>query len=225
MKYALKCAKGVRGAPFKSEACTTVADCAGKCAADSQCVHSVFIERRSQCDLKREGALFDYTVIPLATWYFVDYDFNGLGEVDDAQIPVSPDNSGEPETTIPNNNSASSVETNVGGEQQPAHQQDTVVSPVERPECPAERASAPSSNRTSVTVPTCPDGKLILPLEHGTIANSRRTGDGKIYQAPDGATFYIQCCSHSPGPVIKTFIASDFGECMNEYSKTDGCHR
>ncbi|KAK3905540.1 hypothetical protein C8A05DRAFT_41504 [Staphylotrichum tortipilum] len=36
--------------------------------------------------------------------------------------------------------------------------------------------------------------------------------DGKLYQSPDGATFYIQCCSHGAQSVIKTLITANFGE-------------
>jgi hypothetical protein len=50
-------------------------------------------------------------------------------------------------------------------------------------------------------------------------------GDGKLYQTADGATFFIQCCTHGAATVIKSFIAKDFRECMNECSKTDDCNR
>lgn len=44
-----------------------------------------------------------------------------------------------------------------------------------------------------------------------------------MYQSPDGATFFIQCCTHGAQTVIKTIVAADFGECMDECSKTDRC--
>ena len=50
-----------------------------------------------------------------------------------------------------------------------------------------------------------------------------KKGDGKLYQSPDGATFFIQCCTHGAQTVIKTIVAADFGECMDECSKTDRC--
>lgn len=44
-----------------------------------------------------------------------------------------------------------------------------------------------------------------------------------MYQSPDGATFFIQCCTHGASTVIKTIVTADFGECMDECSRTDLC--
>ncbi|KAH6840596.1 hypothetical protein B0I37DRAFT_357472 [Chaetomium sp. MPI-CAGE-AT-0009] len=72
--------------------------------------------------------------------------------------------------------------------------------------CPAVRAAAPTGQAlTYANSPICP------------------TGDGQLYQSPDGATFYIQCCTHGATTVIKTLVTADFGECMDECSKTDRC--
>ncbi|KAJ4288813.1 hypothetical protein N0V88_007140 [Collariella sp. IMI 366227] len=77
---------------------------------------------------------------------------------------------------------------------------------LDSPGCPATRAAAPAGQALIyASSPVCP------------------TGDGKLYQSPDGATFYIQCCTHGAQTVIKTTITADFGECMDECSKTDRC--
>jgi hypothetical protein len=52
---------------------------------------------------------------------------------------------------------------------------------------------------------------------------SRTIGDGQLYQSPDGATFFMQCCTHGARTTIKTLVTADFGECMDECSKTDRC--
>ncbi|KAK3940416.1 hypothetical protein QBC46DRAFT_385330 [Diplogelasinospora grovesii] len=74
--------------------------------------------------------------------------------------------------------------------------------------CPATRAAAPGPGPSLqyASSPICPDA------------------DGKIYQTKDGATFYIQCCTHGASTTIRTLVTQDFRECMNECSKTDGCN-
>lgn len=50
-------------------------------------------------------------------------------------------------------------------------------------------------------------------------------GDGQLYQSPDGATFFLQCCNHGSGSFFHSFIATDFKSCMDKCSETDECLR
>ncbi|KAK1763282.1 hypothetical protein QBC33DRAFT_518873 [Phialemonium atrogriseum] len=93
-----------------------------------------------------------------------------------------------------------------GGSQNPSDPSNGAGPLIDGEGCPATRAAPPTSALVYANSPICP------------------SGDGKLYQTADGATFFIQCCTHGAASVIKTFIATDFRECMNECSKTDTCN-
>ncbi|KAK5988018.1 hypothetical protein PT974_12154 [Cladobotryum mycophilum] len=78
-QYKLMCGSGIVGMPLEPEQPTTgFQECAERCAANSQCVHSTLLDNGKKCGLKKAGNTFANA--KLATWYL-------LG---DAPKPVTP---------------------------------------------------------------------------------------------------------------------------------------
>lgn len=67
-KYKLKCGVGILGMPIEQKPCGSLAECASRCAANAQCLHSTFVD--GDCALKKAGNEFQLS--ELASWIFVE---------------------------------------------------------------------------------------------------------------------------------------------------------